>query len=245
LLSEENDIETTHTEQDVPQVAVEDDIETTHTEQDVPQVAVEDDIETTHTEQDVPQVAVEDVLISNDNIFQVKKELLQVKEELLKAKEYSDNNLNKLKYLMADFDNYRKQMERQVISKTMENKAELLLKFLSIRDDYVRALEIAKQSNVEVVLEGLEGILKNFDRILESEGVMDIETIRTPFDPNVHDAVTFAYRDDLPENTVTKEIRKGFMLDNKVLRPSLVEISKKIVKNTVNDTEKIEKETEN
>ena len=47
------------------------------------------------------------------------------------------------------------------------------------------------------------------------------------------------------ENTVTDEIRKGYMLNNKVLRPSLVEISKKIVKNTVNDTEKIEKETEN
>jgi molecular chaperone GrpE len=49
----------------------------------------------------------------------------------------------------------------------------------------------------------------------------------------------------VPENTVTDEIRNGYMLNNKVLRPSLVEISKKIVKNTVNDTEKIEKETEN
>ena len=198
-----------------------------------------------HTDENGPQVAAEKVSASSDDIFQVKEELFQVREELRKAKENSDNHLNKLKYMMADFDNYRKQMERQVVTKTIENKAELLLKFLSIRDDYVRALEIAKQSKVEVVLEGLEGILKNFDRLLKSEGVMEIETIETPFDPNVHDAIGFAYRDDLPENTVTKEVRKGFMLDNKVLRPSLVEISKKIVKNTVNDTEKSEKGTEN
>jgi molecular chaperone GrpE len=49
----------------------------------------------------------------------------------------------------------------------------------------------------------------------------------------------------VPESTVTGEIRRGYMLNNKVLRPSLVEISKKIVKNTINDTDELEKETEN
>ena len=176
----------------------------------------------------------------------LREELTSVKRELSKVTENSDNNLNKLKYLMADFDNYRKQMERQVASKVESSKAELLLKFLSIRDDYLRALEMAKQSKSEgVVLEGLEAILKNLDSLLKSEGVIDIETIETPFDPNIHDAISFSYRDDVPENTVTGEIRKGYMLNNKVLRPSLVEISKKIVKNIINDTETIEKETRN
>jgi molecular chaperone GrpE len=188
----------------------------------------------------------EDILILKDELVAAKEELSFVKEELRKAKESSDNNLNKLKYMVADFDNYRKQMEKQVALKTEENKAELMLRFLNIRDDYVRALDIAKQSKAEpVVVEGLEGILKNSDHLLRSEGVVEIETIDTPFDPNVHDAISFSFRDDLPESTVTDEIRKGYMLDNKVLRPSLVEISKKIVKNTVNDTEKTEKGTEN
>ena len=179
-------------------------------------------------------------------ISSLTKEVAALKQELSRITEYSDNNLNKLKYLMADFDNYRKQMEKQVASKVESNKAELLLKFLSIRDDYLRALEMAKQSKSEgVVLEGLEAILKNLDSLFKSEGVMDIETIGTPFDPNIHDAIGFSYRDDLPENTVTAEIRKGYMLYNKVLRPSLVEISKKIVKNIINDTETIEKESRN
>jgi len=188
----------------------------------------------------------ENDITMKEELAKVKDELDLVKEELYKARESSDNNLNRLKYIMADFDNYRKQMEKQIASKIESSRAELLMKFLNIRDDYSRALEIAKQSKSEtVVVEGLEAILKNLDSVLKSEGVIEIETIGTPFDPNIHDAISFSYQDNVPENAVTGEIRKGYMLNNKVLRPSLVEISKKIVKNTVNDTGELEKETEN
>ena len=203
---------------------------------------MEDDRETKEVGESTDEYEVN----KDEEITMLSEELKQVKEELSKVRESSHNNLNKLKYLMADFDNYRKQMEKQVASKVESNKAELLLKFLGIRDDYLRALDIAKQSKSEgVVLEGLEAILKNLDSLLRSEGVIEIETIGTPFDPNIHDAISFSYRDNVPENTVTGEIRKGYMLNNKVLRPSLVEISKKIVKNIINDTETIEKETRN
>ena len=182
----------------------------------------------------------------DNNIANLKEDLAILKEELLTARKSSDNNLNKLKYMMAEFDNYRKQMEKQIDSKIESGKAELLLKFLSLRDDYLRALEMAKQSKSEaVVIEGLEGILKNFDSLLKSEGVMEIETIGTPFDPNVHDVIGFSHEEEIEENIITKEIRKGYMLNNKVLRPSLVLISRKIVTNTANDTQKIEKEAEN
>jgi molecular chaperone GrpE len=188
----------------------------------------------------------DEVSTSEEEMIKLREELVSVQEELRKAREDSVKNLTKLKYVMADFDNYRKQLEKQFASKIETYKAELLLKFLNIRDDYLRGFEMAKQSKYEaVVIEGLEVILKNLDALLKYEGVMEIETTGTPFDPNIHDAITFSYKDDVPENTVTDEIRKGYMLNNKVLRPSLVEISKKIVKNTVNDTEKIEKETEN
>ncbi|HEV8405765.1 MAG TPA: nucleotide exchange factor GrpE [Nitrososphaera sp.] len=173
-----------------------------------------------------------------EDVDALRKELDSVKDELRKAKESSGASLNKLKYLIADFDNYRKQMEKQAASKTESIKAELLIKFLDIRDDYLRALSVAKKSKSEpVVIEGLEGILRNFDSLLSSEGVREIETVGTPFDPNIHDAVAHSPRDDVDENTVTAEIRKGYMLNDKVLRPSLVEISK-IVKNSVSDTNK-------
>src|ERR687889_2611916 len=175
-----------------------------------------------------------------EQVEALRAELESVKSELRKAKESSESSLNKMRYLMADFDNYRKQMEKQLASKAESIKAELLLKFLNIRDDYIRALSMAKQSksDKEVVIEGLEGILKNIDSLLASEGVREIEAVWAPFDPNVHDAIAYSARDDLAENTVTAEIRKGYMLNGRVLRPSLVEISK-IVKNSVNDTKEV------
>lgn len=197
---------------------------------------------------EIKEVETKESRIDNDdnNITNLKEDLSALKEELREARKSSDNNLNRLKYMMAEFDNYRKQMEKQIDSRIESGKAELLVKFLSLRDDYLRALEMAKQSKSEtVVIEGLEGILKNFDSLLRSEGVIEIETIGTPFDPNVHDAIGFSHQDEIEENIITKEIRKGYMLNNKVLRPSLVLISRKIVKNTANDTEKIEKEAEN
>ena len=197
---------------------------------------------------EIKEVETKESRIDNDdnNITNLKEDLSALKEELREARKSSDNNLNRLKYMMAEFDNYRKQMEKQIDSRIESGKAELLVKFLSLRDDYLRALEMAKQSKSEtVVIEGLEGILKNFDSLLRSEGVIEIETIGTPFDPNVHDAIGFSHQDEIEENIITKEIRKGYMLNNKVLRPSLVVISRKIVKNTDNDIEKIEKEDEN
>jgi molecular chaperone GrpE len=192
----------------------------------------EDELDRTHDAEDEEEL--------ND-----KRELTKLREDLKKARESADNNLNKLRYMMADFDNYRKQMEKQFHSKVEASKAEILLKFLSIRDDYLRALEMVKQNKSDaVIIEGLQGILKNFDNLLSSEGVIEIESVGTPFDPNIHDAINFIYSDDLPEDTVTKEIRKGYMLNNKVLRPSIVETSKKIVKNTTNATEKLQKESD-
>lgn len=181
----------------------------------------------------------------NDDKLDNKLELFQLREDLRKARDSADDSLNKLRYMVADFDNYRKQTEKQVSSKIEASRAEILLKFLNIRDDYLRALNMIKHDNPDaVIIEGLQGILKNFDNLLSSEGVVEIESVGTPFDPNIHDALNFTYSDGLPENTVTNEIRKGYMYNNKVLRPSLVEISKKIVKNTVNATETLEKDSD-
>ena len=177
---------------------------------------------------------------NQEYIIYLENELSRAEVERQKAKEEADNNMNKLRYLMADFDNYRKRMEKQIESKINQGKAELILKFVSIHDDLSRAIETAKQDKSDqVVIEGLEGILRNAETLFDAEGVKEIETIGTPFDPNIHDAISFKYDDTVPENTVIAEIRKGYMISDKVLRPSLVEISKRIVKNTAIDSNRI------
>lgn len=164
-----------------------------------------------------------------NNSESLKEELKKTKIELKETKKAAEMNLNKLKYMIADFDNYRKQIEKQMASNIESNKANLLSRFLTIRDDYERALDMIKKNKDldEVFINGLDGIFKNLDNILRSEGVIPIETIGKMFDSNKHDVISFAYNDDLPENTITNEIRRGYMLNDKVLRASLVEISKK------------------
>lgn len=171
-------------------------------------------------------------MAEDEEAQQVQDEIEELKKQLASAKEQAEGNFNKLKYLMADFDNYRKQMERQVAARVETGKAELLLKFVNVRDDYQRAIESARQKSEPAVIEGLEGILKNIDSLLSSEGVEPIEAVGTPFDPHVHDAIAFSHKEDADENTVTAEIRRGYTLNGKVLRPSMVEVARKVAKNS-------------
>jgi len=156
-------------------------------------------------------------------------EFKKVKSELETTKKDYEKTLNKLKYMLADFDNYRKQIEKQMNSTIETNKANILSKFLNLLDDYQRALDIIKKNKDidNVITEGLDGIIKNFQNILQSEGVKKIESIGKVFDPNQHDVVSFSYNSDIDENVITDEIRTGYMIDDKILRPSLVIISKK------------------
>jgi molecular chaperone GrpE len=160
------------------------------------------------------------------------REIQFLKSELEKERELSEKHLSKLRYLMADFDNYRKQMQKQVESRTEENRGQLFLKILKIYDDCVLALETLKNGQYDsTVVGGIQGIMTNFEIFMKEEGMAEIESMNTPFDPNVHDAIGFVTNDLAPENTIVKVVRKGYMLNNKVLRPSSVILSKRTVTN--------------
>lgn len=164
------------------------------------------------------------------------EDIESMKEEIAILKKASENNLEKLRYLLADYDNYRKQMEKQMEGKIEQAKGGVLSKIINIEDDFLRAINTLKDSRCSpVIVDGLNGILKNLNSLLLSEGVREIEALGTPFDPGVHDALSFTPTMDQPENTVIQVVRRGFMLNNKVLRPSLVILSRKIISNKDTD----------
>jgi molecular chaperone GrpE len=176
---------------------------------------------------------------SDDNT--IINELEKTKTELEHYHKLYDETLSKLKYSLADFDNFRKNIERQNSLKVLSIKADLFSAIINIREDFIRALDLIEHNKVDDgVFEGLKNILKTIDSFLEKEGIKEIESLSKVFDPNVHEIIGFSYHDndDIEENIVTKEIRKGYLLNDRVLRPSLVEVSKKIVKNndSVNNT---------
>ena len=172
--------------------------------------------------------------LSTDNSFEdTLHELKKTKNELEHYRNLYNDTFNKLKYSLADFDNFRKNVEKQNSLKMLSIKADLLSVVVDMREDFIRAIDTIKQEKIDnAVFEGLRSILKNIDLFLEKEGIKQIDSLNHVFDPNVHEIVGFSYADDdVEENVITKEIRRGYLLNNRVLRPSLVEVSKKIVKN--------------
>jgi molecular chaperone GrpE len=170
----------------------------------------------------------------------LKREIEFLNGELEKEKDLSEKNLSKLRYLMADFDNYRKQMQKQVESKIEENRGQLFMKILKIYDDCMLALETLKNGQYDsTVIGGIRGIMTNFESFMRDEGLVEIETMNTPFDPNVHDAIGFLTNELAPDNTIVEVVRKGYLLNNKVLRPSSVILSKRTVTNKdINERDK-------
>jgi molecular chaperone GrpE len=170
----------------------------------------------------------------------LKREIEFLNGELEKEKDLSEKNLSKLRYLIADFDNYRKQMQKQVESKIEENRGQLFMKILKIYDDCMLALGTLKNGQYDsTVIGGIRGIMTNFESFMKDEGLVEIETMNTPFDPNVHDAIGFVTNELAPDNTIVEVVRKGYLLNNKVLRPSSVILSKRTVTNKdINERDK-------
>ena len=180
------------------------------------------------------------------SIEDVTAELKETRDDLEHYRKLYDDTFNKLKYSLADFDNYRKNIEKQNALRILSVKADILSTVVNLREDFMRALDTLKHHKVDIsILEGLTNILKNIDLFLEKENVLEIKALNSVFDPNFHEIIGFSYvEDDAEENIITKEIRKGYLLNDRVLRPSLVEVSKKIIKNIDNDRKSMEKESE-
>ena len=166
-------------------------------------------------------------------------ELKETRDDLEHYRKLYDDTFNKLKYSLADFDNYRKNIEKQNALRMLSVKADILSTMVNLREDFIRALDTLKHHKVDIsILEGLTNILKNIDLFLEKENILEIKALNSVFDPNFHEIIGFSFvdvEDDAKENIITREIRKGYLLNDRVLRPSLVEVSKKIIKNIDND----------
>ena len=132
--------------------------------------------------------------------------------------------------LAAELDNYRKRVARERAELIRTAHEGLLLEFLPVLDNLERALAAARSSAgssraSEALIEGVEITLRLFRGVLEKAGVREIETVGREFDPVVHHAVEQVRVTEVPENTVVEEVLRGYLLDQKVLRPALVKVS--------------------
>jgi len=155
------------------------------------------------------------------------KDPLRDLEERLKDKEKeSQENLDRVLRVSAEFENYKKRMAREIDDVRKYANQSLLREMLSVVDHIELALQAASENGPGASLrEGLSLTLKELMRILEKFKVKPVEAIGQPFNPEFHEAILREECAEADSNTVLREMQKGYMINDRLLRPSLVVVA--------------------
>jgi molecular chaperone GrpE len=127
--------------------------------------------------------------------------------------------------LSADFDNYRRRTARESIDRLRYAAEDVAQALLPVLDNLQRAVEHAPEDANEEFLEGLRHTVRQFEDALASVGVVPIEAEGNPFDPNLHEAVMGEESGSVDVDTVVSDLRRGYRLHDRVLRPSMVKVA--------------------
>ena len=136
---------------------------------------------------------------------------------------------DKVLRLSAEFENFKKRKQREIDEFKKFANETVFRQLLSVVDNLERAIDSATDAVDETnLLEGVKLTHKEILKLFESFNVKRIEADNQPFDPNFHQAVTHAQDNDVPDNTVTNVLQKGYLLHDRLLRPAMVVVSKKV-----------------
>ncbi|MDQ2731229.1 MAG: nucleotide exchange factor GrpE [Armatimonadota bacterium] len=152
--------------------------------------------------------------------------LSEVQAKLEEKEIESRENYEKYVRTLAEFDNARKRLRQEKEDAIEYANANLALSILPIMDNFELALQHAESNrNFDTLYSGLKQILKQMKETLQKQGVEPIEALGKPFDPEVHEAIGHADSDEYEEGSVAQELRTGYRMKNRTLRPSMVRVA--------------------
>jgi molecular chaperone GrpE len=154
----------------------------------------------------------------------LKEDLDHLERTLEEERKRNEEYLTNLRYLQADFENYRKRMDREIRELEEFSTLGLVRKLIPVLDDLELAATSATKAEDAGLVEGVKMVQKNLTSALESEGLQSIRALGKPFDPSSHEAVDKVQGKDNSEDIVIEEMRKGYTFKGKVLRPSAVKV---------------------
>ena len=163
--------------------------------------------------------------ISTPSRIELLERLEEATRELEQAKARAEEATYNWQRSAADFANYKRRTEEERSVVTQMGTAVVIGKLLSVLDDFDRALASVPSDAHESWVEGIRLVERKLRGVLESEGVAPIEAVGRPFDPNLHEAVVHEPTADHPDNLVIEELQRGYLLNDRVLRPSLVKVA--------------------
>ena len=156
----------------------------------------------------------EDEILDEEN--SAEEEIDATEQEILDLK-------NSLSRIQADFINFKNRTQKEKAQSIALANEGLILRLLPVIDDLERALD--QKNCINDFSEGISMIYKNMIEILKGEGLEEVPSVGEPFDPNFHHAVVMEDNDELESNHIIETLQKGYVLNDKVIRPSMVKVS--------------------
>ena len=179
--------------------------------------------------------------VEKESTTGVPSQVSQLAESLEDEKERSADLLRRLQYLQADFENYRKRVEKEMGDAKRFSNERLLSDLLTVKDELDLAFAKARETKqISVLLEGVGMVQKRLQNILSKEGIERVPGEGSMFNPDYHEAALRVVSDE-EEGTVVEEVRAGYLLKGRVLRPSIVKVAGK---NLVEENESSEADRE-
>ena len=146
-----------------------------------------------------------------------------LKEELDALRAENDEQEDRIKRLMAEFENFKKRSAKEREQLYNSIISDIAISFLPVIDNLEKAVSVKTEDNNYKV--GVELVLKQFKEVLSNNGVKEIEAVGKTFDPELHEAVSSVEDSSLGVQEIKEEYRKGYMIGNKVIRHSLVVVA--------------------
>ena len=148
-----------------------------------------------------------------------------VDPELQAARDEALATFGRFQRLAADFENYKRRTRQDLTDRTQFANEELLRKLLPLRDNLQRALEHAPEGIDRNWFEGMKMVVRQFDDVLQAQGLSTIPAVGEKFDPTQHEAIASEETDEHEEGTIVEEMQPGYRLHNRVIRPTLVKVA--------------------
>ena len=157
------------------------------------------------------------------NVSEEKDEQTKLKDTMLMQKEKLDEQEDRLKRLMAEFDNFKKRSSKERESLYNSLVSDIFSSLLPVIDNLEKAVEAKTED--EAYKQGVELVLKQFKDVLAANGVQEIKAVGQVFDPELHEAVSSVTDENLGEKVIKEEYRKGYKIGSKVIRHSMVVVA--------------------
>ncbi len=160
--------------------------------------------------------------VSKKTISKIKSQSNMIEKLTMERDEYKDRLLRNL----AEIDNFRKRVKKEKEEYQKYALGDFLKELLVITDNLERALKVKdNESTTDSLISGVEMIYKQFMEILSKNGVKEIVALSKPFDPNIHQAISKEELDSIKEPTIVEVYQKGYMYNERLLRPSMTKVA--------------------